>query len=283
MHWQIFYTVFPALTPFVLLTSRLTFVRDFFLFRLLNSVPLAREMESMREAAIILDRHDRVMGLNPAARRLVNLRASKAMGRPFSQIFSTWPELLELCQKVTEVNDEAIIKAGEGEMPRYFGLRISPLYHRNEHQAVTGRLVVLSDVTGRIQAERALKESEERFRNIFAEVPIGMAVVDSGGHLMQVNRAFCEMLGYSEQELPGRSISGITHPNDVGKDTLLAEQALNGEITSYQIEKRYLKKNHETLWCDLTATLLRNQQGEVVYSLVMLENIIERKRAKLLR
>jgi hydrogenase maturation protease len=52
--------------------------------------------------------------------------------------------------------------------------------------------------------------------------------------------------------------------------------------TSYQVEKRYLKKNRETLWCDLTATLLRNQKGEVVYSLVMLENIIERKRAKLL-
>ncbi len=63
---------------------------------------------------------------------------------------------------------------------------------------------------------------------------------------------------------------------------LLAGKALSGEIASYKVEKRYLKKNHETLWADLTATILRNQHGEAIYGLVMLENIIERKRAKML-
>lgn len=276
------------LTPFALLISCMLFAKALYLFQLLDIVPVGREMviESMREAAIVLDAHNRIVDLNPAARRLVNFGTSKVVGQPFARIFSIWPLLVELCCNLTEgvMNDEVIIgqDEGEGETQRYFGLRISPLYRQNGHLAVTGRLIVLSDISGRIQAERALKESEERFRNIFAEVPIGMAVVDSDGHVLQVNRAFCEMLGYREQELIARSISAITHPNDVGKDMLLAEQALKGEITSYQVEKRYLKKNHETLWCDLTATLLRNQDGRVIYSLVMLENIIERKRAKLL-
>src|SRR5947199_8286103 len=79
--------------------------------------------------------------------------------------------------------------------------------------------------------ERALRESEERFRNIFAEAPIGMAVVGLDGTLLQVNKAFCEMLGYCEQELTARSLSAITHPDDVGKDGLLAVQMLKGEIS----------------------------------------------------
>ncbi|HEX3642090.1 MAG TPA: histidine kinase, partial [Ktedonobacteraceae bacterium] len=98
----------------------------------------------------------------------------------------------------------------------------------------------------------------------------------------QVNKAFCEMLEYHEQELTGHSLSMITHPDDVRKDGLLAAQMLRGVITSYKVEKRYLRKNHETLWADLTATILRNQDGQAIYSLMMLENIFERKRAKLL-
>ena len=129
---------------------------------------------------------------------------------------------------------------------------------------------------------RALRESEERFRNIFAETPIGMAVVSLDGTLLQVNKAFCEMLGYCAQELTTRSLSAITQPEDVGKDELLASQMLDGVIPSYKVEKRYLRKNQETLWADLTATMLRNQDGQPIYHLVMIENIIERKRAKLL-
>ncbi|HEV2582688.1 MAG TPA: PAS domain S-box protein [Ktedonobacteraceae bacterium] len=127
-----------------------------------------------------------------------------------------------------------------------------------------------------------MRESEERFRNIFAEVPIGMAIVDLEGHVLQVNKAFCEMLEYDEQELIGFNLSALSHPDDVGADMLLAGKALSGEMSSYKVEKRYLKKNQETLWADLTATILRNQRGDAIYGLVMLENIIERKRAKLL-
>ncbi|HLX41041.1 MAG TPA: histidine kinase N-terminal 7TM domain-containing protein, partial [Ktedonobacteraceae bacterium] len=274
------------LTPFAFLLSSLTFAESLFFFRLLDIVPVAREMviESMKEAVIVLDAQNRIVDLNPAARRLVKSKAVHVIGQQFSQVFSPWPELVERCRNVGEADQEVIVEKHERESKEYysFGLRISPLYHRNGRFAVTGRLIVLSDITGRVQAESALKESVGRFRNIFAEVPIGMAVVDSDGHLLQVNRAFCEMLGYSESELIGRSLAAITHPNDVAKDMLLAEQALKGEITSYRMEKRYLKKDHQTLWTDLTATILRNQYGDVVYSLVMLENIIERKRAKLL-
>ena len=275
---------FPELdlTPFAFTVTGVAMASSLFLFRLLDIIPVAREavIESMSDAVIVLDEQNRIVDLNPAAQRLAARTASRAVGRPFIQVFAAWPELVERYRDVTEADAEVVL--GEGEALRYFDLRISPLYRRNGDLAVAGRLIILNDVTGHKQAEKMLRESEERFRNVFAEAPLGMAVIGLDGTLLQVNKTFCEMLGYGEQELAARTLSDITHPDDVGKDGLLAAQMFKGAITSYRVEKRYLRKNRETLWADLTATILRNQEGHAIYGLVMLENIIERKRAKLL-
>jgi PAS domain S-box-containing protein len=275
---------FPELdlTPFAFTISGLAVAWSLFRFRLFNIIPVAREavIESMRDAVIVLDEQDRIVDLNPAAQRLLVRTTSKAVGRPFIQVFAAWPELVETYRDVTDAYAEIVLD--EGETKRYYDLRISPLYRRAGDLAVAGRLIILNDVTGHKQAEKMLRESEERFRNVFAEAPIGMAVIGLDGTLLQVNKTFCEMLGYGEQELAARALSDITHPDDVGKDGLLAAQMFKGAITSYRVEKRYLRKNRETLWADLTATILRNQEGHAIYGLVMIENIIERKRAKLL-
>jgi PAS domain S-box-containing protein len=270
------------LTPFAFTISGLAVAWSLFRFRLLDIIPVAREavFESMQDAVIVVDEQNRIVDLNLAAQRLAHDTASKAIGQPFTRVFSAYPELVERYRDATEANAEIVL--GEGEALRYFGLRTSPLYRRNGHLAVAGRLIVLNDVTELKQAERVLRESEERFRNIFEEAPIGMAVISLDSRLLQVNKAFCEMLGYSEQELTARTLSVITHPDDVGKDGLLAAQMLKGAITSYTVEKRYLRKSGETLWVALTATVIRNHDEKAVYGLVMIENIIERKRARLL-
>jgi PAS domain S-box-containing protein len=270
------------LTPFAFTISGLAIGWSLFRFRLLDIIPVAREavIESMRDAVIVLDGQDRIVDLNPAAQLLAARTASKAVGRPFTQAFADWPELIDHCRDVTDAYAEFI--QSEGKTPRYFNLSITPLYQRSGNSTVVGRLIVLNDISERKQAEKALRESEARFRNVFAEAPIGMAIVNMQGMLLQVNKAFCEMLGYDEQELTAHTLSGITYPDDVGKDGLLAAQMFKGAITSYKVEKRYLRKNHATLWADLTSTLIRDNTGQASYGLVMLENIIERKRAKLL-
>src|SRR5215469_2462722 len=270
------------LTPFAFTISGVAIAWSLLRFRLLDILPIARDtvFESMGDAVIVVDEQNRIVDLNLAAQHLAHDTPAKAVGQPFTRVFSAYPELVERCRDAAEANAEIVLR--QGEALRSFGLRISPLYRRNGHLAITGRLIVLNDITELKQAERELRESEERFRNIFEEAPIGMAVISLDGSLLQVNKAFCEMLGYSEQELTACSLSMITHPDDVGKDGLLAAQMLKGAITSYKVEKRYLRKNRETLWADLTATVIRNQDGKVVYGLVMIENIVERKRARLL-
>jgi PAS domain S-box-containing protein len=275
---------FPKLdlTPVAFTISGLAVAWSLFRFRLLDLLPVAREavIESMHDAVIVLDERDRVVDLNPAAQRLAHRSATEAVGRPCSQVFAAWPALLDHARDQSDAYAEIVLEDAAGL--RTFGLRISPLARRNAHLAVAGRLLVVTDITAHKQAERVLRASEERFRNVFAAAPIGMAIVGLDGWLLQVNKAFCEMVGYDEHELTGRTLALITHPEDVAKDALLAAQMLKGAISSYKVEKRYLRKTHETLWADLTATMLRNPDGQAIYSLVMLENIIERKRAKLL-
>src|SRR5947209_295070 len=285
---QFGWSPFPKLdlTPFAFTVTGVAMASSLFLFRLLDIIPVAREavFESMSDAVIVVDDHNRIVDLNPAAQRLASRaashRASRAVAALITKVFAPWPELVERAGHVSETDAE--IALAEGEAVRYFNLRISPLYRRAGDVAVAGRLLVLTDITEHKQAERVLKASEERFRHIFEEAPIGMAVVGLDGTLPQVNKAFCEMLGYDEQELTACTLSSLTHPDDVANDGYLFGQILEETNPTYKVEKRYLKKNRETLWADLTTTILHNQDGQALYGLVMLENIIERKRAKLL-
>lgn len=273
---------FPKLdlAHFALTVSGLIWAWSIFRFRLFDIIPVAREtaFESISDAVIVVDGQDRIVDLNSAAQHLAHCTALRAVGQPFVQIFSVWPELAECYRDMTDTYAEILVCREQAV--RFFNLRVSPLYQRNGYLAVAGRVIVVSDMTQRIQAERLLRESEERFRQVFEEAPIGMAVVDLNGVLLQMNKAFCEMLGFCEQELIGRSLGVITHPDAVEKDQYLAAQMLKGVITSYKEEKRFLRKNHETLWADLTTTLMRDRDGQTIYGLMMLEDVFERKWAK---
>lgn len=277
---------FPKLdlTPFAFTISGLAVAWSLFFFRLLDILPIAREavFERMSDAVIIVDEQNRVVDLNAAARGLADCTAWQAFGQLLPRVFAAWPELVEQCRNASGSDEYAEITLHEDDARRYFDVRITPLHHQNAQHTIAGRLIVLNDITEHKQAERVLKESEERFRDIFEEAPIGMAVVGRDDQLLQVNKAFCDMLGFEEQELAALPLALITHPDDLRKDALLAAQMPSGIITSYKVEKRYLRKNRETLWVDLTTTILHHQDGQAIYRLVMIENIIERKRARLL-
>ena len=136
------------------------------------------------------------------------------------------------------------------------------------------------DVTDRRRAADVLSESEQRMRTIFEEAPIGMAVVSPEMKPLRVNKALQEMLGYSEDEIKARGIVAVSHPDDVEEDTALAKRLVDGEITGYRLEKRYITRDGATMWGDLTATVIRGPNGEILYGLGMIENITDRKRAE---
>jgi PAS domain S-box-containing protein len=146
-------------------------------------------------------------------------------------------------------------------------------------QGESAGLAIMRDITERRKVEEALQESEERFRLAFEDGPLGMAIVGLDYRLLKVNQVFCKMLEYTEHELTSCTFVDITYPEDVEKDSQLAERVFKGEIPSYHMEKRYIKKSGETMWAGLTATVIRDQDGNAVYGLAMIEDITDRKRA----
>lgn len=145
---------------------------------------------------------------------------------------------------------------------------------------VVGLMTINRDITERKLAEVALRDSEERFRKIFEEGPVGMSFVDGEVRILKVNSALCSMLGYEPEELVGKSFQDITHPDDIPADQALANKLIQGEIPFYSLEKRYFRKNGEVVWAHLTASLLRDSSGHPLYGLGMIENIDERKQAE---
>lgn len=144
------------------------------------------------------------------------------------------------------------------------------------------RAIQMRQLSRQVEKQRqALRDNEERFRRIFQEAPIGMALLDQDERLLMVNQAFCDMLGYSEQELTSLTLEAITYFDDVGTSTGPTAQALEGMRAGCKVEQRYIKKNRETLWAELTVTVVSNGDG-TTYRLAMIQDIFERKRADLL-
>ncbi|MFQ5822964.1 MAG: PAS domain S-box protein [bacterium] len=156
-------------------------------------------------------------------------------------------------------------------------VRVSGTPVLDDNGKVIGSIGIHIDITEQKRAEEALRESEERFRKIFEEGPLGMAIVNSHYRLVKVNTVLCKMLGYTEQELIALTFLDITHPEENKKDVHFAERLFRGEIPYYKIEKRYIKKNKEILWGTLTASIIRDEYGKPLYGLGMIEDITERK------
>jgi PAS domain S-box-containing protein len=128
-------------------------------------------------------------------------------------------------------------------------------------------VVTFSDISAPVAAERALRESEARFRAVFEHAGSGMACVGLDGALLEVNPALAEMLGYLPEELVGLPLSSITHPEDLDADLLLYGELVAGACPDYQMEKRYLHRDGRVMWGRLTATLVRDAQGQPLFGL----------------
>jgi PAS domain S-box-containing protein len=128
--------------------------------------------------------------------------------------------------------------------------------------------------------EERLRESEERFREAFDYAAIGKALVALDGRWLKVNRALCDIVGYSEEELLGRPFQDITHPDDLDADLAYVRQLLAGEVRYYHMEKRYFHKNGDVVWILLSVALVHDKDGRPSYFVAQIQDITARKRAE---
>ena len=135
------------------------------------------------------------------------------------------------------------------------------------------RLGLIRDVSRRAETERALRESEELFANAFRMSPNGMMFVNPAGRLTRVNRAFCEMLGYSEDELLDLAFADITHPDDIAADLDQLRRLIAREISNYHRIKRYIRKDGRQIWVSLAVAAVHDSHGAPIYFVGQVQDI----------
>lgn len=144
---------------------------------------------------------------------------------------------------------------------------------------IVGVQGVSRDITSRMRAEEALRESEERFRATFEQAAVGIAHVALDGRWIRFNQKLCDITGYTREELSKLTFQDITYPDDLEADLQYMKRLLAGEIPTYSMEKRYVKKNGSLVWVNLTVSLL-HKNGNPEYFISVIDDITERKRAE---
>src|SRR5687767_13027083 len=140
-------------------------------------------------------------------------------------------------------------------------------------------IAVYDDITAQRDTEARLKESEARFRQTFELAASGIChVVD--GRFVRVNKSLCEILGYSEKELLGKSVKEVSHPEDRDVTDTERTRIRAGEIDSARFEKRYVRADGRVVWADVAVALARDVFGMPLYEIAVFDDITERKQAE---
>ncbi|MEB3212061.1 MAG: PAS domain S-box protein, partial [Leptolyngbyaceae bacterium] len=137
------------------------------------------------------------------------------------------------------------------------------------------------DISEQKHIENDLRQSEERFRAIFENAGIGMALLEAPEwNLTMTNPAFQRLIGYSAEELATLEYTDFTHPEDLAIEAPLVQECVEGDRTSYALEKRYIHKDGETVWVHLTASIVRDERRRAQQSIFTIEDITARKRSE---
>ncbi|MGJ5819694.1 hybrid sensor histidine kinase/response regulator [Paludibaculum fermentans] len=235
-----------------------------------------------KDAIILLDDEGRVVHWNEAAIGMFGYETSEVIGRNMHSLlapsrfldahrsaFSNFQKTGQGAAVGVTLDLVALRHSGE-EFPIELSLTATPVDDK------WWALGIVRDISHRRQVERTLRESEERFRRLFEEGPLGIALINPDFRVNRANAALVRMLGYSEAEMQDLSVIELTAPEDIDVTLKQANGLLRGEMPHYQLQKRYVTKAGSVIWANTTVSLIRDEQGDPIYGLVMIEDITAR-------
>lgn len=192
--------------------------------------------------------------IGPKSFENVRDRIARALGGE-AEVFSAWYPLLT------------------GEL-RNFRTSYIPLMDGGEAK---GFFVYARDATDELLTQQSLQESERKYRGTFFNAAVGMARMALDGSWLDVNDRFCEILGYDREELVGKTVQDLTHPDDFEREWKLMTDVASGVRDTYDIDKRYLRRDGTPVWGHLTVSTARSDGGDALYYVCVVEDISERK------
>lgn len=216
------------------------------------------------------------------------------------EIFEVEPEILYQTPKIIrdlmhpawlDYFDDQWNKLLVGDMPETYEYKIVTLSGKTKWLSQRNVLItdesgapiaiegVATDITQSKQTAEKLEESERLFRATFYHAAVGISRVAIDGRWLEVNDKLCEITGYSREELLTKTVQDITYHEDLDDDLKHMELLLRGEIDTYAMEKRYIRKDGSNIWINLTASIVQDDSGKPIHFIAVIEDINERKLA----
>jgi diguanylate cyclase (GGDEF)-like protein/PAS domain S-box-containing protein len=238
-------------------------------------------LEATTDLVAIIDVRGRPLYLNRSGRQLLGLAADADLsGMGPSEIFPepVWQMIMRDAVPVAMErgawSGEATIIGNGREIP----VSQVILVHRAPDGTPSHFSTIARDISDRKRAEGALRQSEERFRSVFEHSAVGKALMTMEGKYVQVNRAFCQMLGRTPEQLAEVSFADVTHPDEVDQHLEYLRSLLIGAVAVVNLEKRYIHRDGHVVWAQVTASLLRDPFGAPLYLVTEASDITEHKR-----
>jgi PAS domain S-box-containing protein len=242
-------------------------------------------LSSIGDAVITTDVQGMVTYLNPVAESITGWTSAEAGGEPLERVFRIVNEytrqavdnpigkVLQTGKIVGLANHTALIDKNGRMVP----IEDSAAPIRDAQGTVVGAVMVFHDVSDRRRVEDALRASEERLRATFNQAAVGIVVADLNGRLLETNRRFCDILGYSFDELQQFTFTQIVHPEDLSRAQAQTRALRAGETPHCAFENRYIRKGGATLWGRTTLALVKEAGGEAQRIIGVVEDITDRK------
>jgi PAS domain S-box-containing protein len=282
---------FPGqdLTPISFALAGVLLTANLYALRFLDLVPMARDavIETMKDSVLVLDAQGRIADINPAARQLLEPDAP-CVGRDIAEVLAAWPELAD--HGCTAEPSPVEIPL-DGRSPRYVEVQVSNLY--DQHRAITGRVIVLRDITERARAEAdiarasdALRESEKHFRSLFETMAEGVVSVAPNGQIIQANPTAERILGLKCADIQGRNYMGPgwkvlrLDGTPMPPEEMAGSRAMRERRLVKGVEMGIQHLDGSIAWINVSAAPLVDEAGELVEVVGTFTDITERVRAE---
>ena len=244
-------------------------------------------LEATSDWVSIADHDQHLVYVNAGGRRMVGIGLDEDVrGRRAGEFSPAWARELVRKQAFPIARRDGIWRGDGGRLHRDgHEIPVSQVIvaHTGPDGEVDFYATIARDMTGERAAEAALRASEERFRIAFEQAPAGMALTDLAGRYVQVNDAYCRIVGRARDEIVGHTPADITHPDDVADSMHAMRRLLAGDSEEYSFEKRYVGSDGETVWAELTVGVFRDDEGAPQYLIGMLQGIGDRRLAQTLQ
>jgi PAS domain S-box-containing protein len=265
-------------TPITFAIGNLFVAVGLFRYHLFKLEPIARDLvfTSMRDAVVVLDAENRIVDINPAALEELGREFSDVIGTPVTDVYALFPELLVRYMDRDEFHEAVTIE--ENGVPGYHDIRITPI--RNRQGQLTGRLIVVRDISKEVQAQKALFESEAKYRNLVESTKDWVWVIDVKGRHTYSNQAIRDLLGYEVDELINISAFSIMHPDDRERVREMVQRSIKEKRGWSDVSIRWLHKDGSIRFMESTAEPMLDGNGKLIGFNGIDRDVTERKRAE---